>query len=98
MSNETREQENFKQRAVGGDGGRRAARVGASDDPGAAVQIFTTCWNGGWIPVRIVEAFEGRAFDTVPTDTEERVVFALKYADETMASPRSSTRATRSTR
>ena len=52
----------------------------------------------GWSLVSLVEALEGRAFDAVPTDTEERVVFALKYADETMASPRSSTRATRSTR
>ena len=41
----------------------------------------------GWSLVSLVEALEGCAFDAVPTDTEERVVFELKCTDETMDIP-----------
>lgn len=50
-------------------------------------QNFTTSWNDGWNLFRLVEALDGRAFEQVPTNTAERVVFALKYADEKMDLP-----------
>ena len=50
--------------------------------PEQHVQNFTTSWNDGWNLFRLVEALEGRAFEQVPTDTDERVVFALKFDDE----------------
>ena len=46
--------------------------------PEQHVQVFKTSWNDVWNIFRLVEALEGRAFEHIPTDTEERVVFALK--------------------
>ena len=62
--------------------------------PEQHVQNFTTIWDDGWNLFRLVVALEGRSFEQVPTDTEERVVFGLKYADEKWTSCRCSTRAT----
>ena len=55
--------------------------------PEQHVQVFKTSWNDVWNIFRLVEALVGRAFEQVPTDTEERVVFALKLSDEKMDIP-----------